>query len=225
MQREEQIFLAKLYEQMEMYEEFFETMHQVAQQGLFTIEERNLYSVSIKNAIGSRRAAWRILSSLQYKNLEKNLTEETEMKKRLIAQFLEKVEAEVKRICSVAIEDAERLFATSTDTENQVFYKKFKGDYLRYLAEITVDETKPNITESCLSTYNEAVSIAEKLAPTNPIRLGLALNLSVFYYEIYNCPETAMAVAKRAFDAALPLIDTLSEDEYKEATLIMQLLR
>jgi hypothetical protein len=55
--------------------------------------------------------------------------------------------------------------------------------------------------------------------------LGLALNYSVFYYEILNDPEQACSLAKHAFDDAIAELDTLSEECYKDSTLIMQLLR
>lgn len=64
-----------------------------------------------------------------------------------------------------------------------------------------------------------------ELAPTHPIRLGLALNFSVFYYEILNSAERACRLAKAAFDDAIAELDTLSEESYKDSTLIMQLLR
>lgn len=67
--------------------------------------------------------------------------------------------------------------------------------------------------------------MATDLQPTNPIRLGLALNFSVFYYEILNSPERACRLAKGAFDDAIAELDTLEEDSYKDSTLIMQLLR
>ena len=74
--------------------------------------------------------------------------------------------------------------------------------------------------------YKEANTIAnQKLNPTHPIRLGLALNFSVFYYEILSSPERACRLAKAAFDEAIAELDTLSEDSYKDSTLIMQLLR
>ncbi|CAL5358339.1 unnamed protein product [Camellia sinensis] len=64
-----------------------------------------------------------------------------------------------------------------------------------------------------------------ELAPTHPIRLGLALNFSIFYYEILNSPDRACSLAKQAFDEAIAKLDTLGEDSYKDMTLIMQLLR
>ena len=63
------------------------------------------------------------------------------------------------------------------------------------------------------------------MKPTNPIRLGLALNYSVFYYEIKNVPDKACELAKSAFDEAIAELDSLPEDSYKDSTLIMQLLR
>ena len=67
--------------------------------------------------------------------------------------------------------------------------------------------------------------VSENLKSTHPIRLGLALNYSVFYYEIINNPEIAVKFAKKAFDAAIQDLDTLEEDEYRDSATIMQLLR
>ena len=98
-----------------------------------------------------------------------------------------------------------------------------KGDYYRYQAEIAgVKE----IQDKALAAYKKAEETAkEGLPSTHPIRLGLALNFSVFYYEICNEQSKACALAKEAFDAAIAELDTTSEDSYKDSTLIMQLLR
>ncbi|MFS7992869.1 putative 14-3-3 protein [Helianthus anomalus] len=70
-----------------------------------------------------------------------------------------------------------------------------------------------------------AAAANTELPSTHPIRLGLALNFSVFYYEIMNSPERACHLAKQAFDEAIADLDSLSEESYKDSTLIMQLLR
>lgn len=66
---------------------------------------------------------------------------------------------------------------------------------------------------------------SDALSSTNPIRLGLYLNFSVFNYEILNNTDVACEIARTAFSSAIAELDTLSEDYYKDSTLIMQLLR
>lgn len=105
--------------------------------------------------------------------------------------------------------------------ECQVFYQKMKGDYYRYLAEINDKEA----VEFSLNAYEEANRIGKKMDPTHPIRLGLALNYSVFCFEIINQPVKACELAKNAFYDAISKLDSLPEDSYKDSTLIMQLLR
>lgn len=101
-----------------------------------------------------------------------------------------------------------------------------KGDYHRYLAEFAVADKRKGSADKSLEAYKNATEVASTdLAPTHPIRLGLALNFSVFYYEILNSPDQACHLAKQAFDDAIAELDTLSEESYKDSTLIMQLLR
>nr|CAX70974.1 conserved hypothetical protein [Schistosoma japonicum] len=100
-----------------------------------------------------------------------------------------------------------------------------RGDYHRYRAEFAVNDKRKEAAESSLLAHKEAMKYAENLTVTHPIRLGLGLNFSVFYYEILNNPAKACDVAKTAFDLAIAELDTLSEESYKDSTLIMQLLR
>lgn len=94
------------------------------------------------------------------------------------------------------------------------------------MAEFAPANERKDSAENSLVAYKAATDIATtELPPTHPIRLGLALNFSVFYYEILNSPERACRLAKTAFDDAIAELDTLSEDSYKDSTLIMQLLR
>ena len=101
-----------------------------------------------------------------------------------------------------------------------------KGDYHRYVAEYAVGADREKAATDAHESYKSATEVATvDLATTHPIRLGLALNFSVFYYEILNSPDRACHLAKRAFDDAIAELDTLSEESYKDSTLIMQLLR
>merc|ERR1711879_1012204 len=100
------------------------------------------------------------------------------------------------------------------------------GDYYRYIAEFTEGDKKSKASESARAAYAEAQAVAEKgLAVTHPIRLGLALNFSVFQYEVLQSPEEACKMARTAFEDAIAELDNVAEDSYKDSTLIMQLLR
>jgi 14-3-3 protein epsilon len=100
------------------------------------------------------------------------------------------------------------------------------GDYYRYLAEFTVSDKRKDSADKALEAYSAASNVAvAELPPTSPLRLGLALNFSVFYYEILNSPDRACHLAKQAFNDGIAGLDTVSEESYKDSTLIMQLLR
>ncbi|PKI62906.1 hypothetical protein CRG98_016743 [Punica granatum] len=120
----------------------------------------------------------------------------------------------------------QHLIPSASTGESKVFFYKMKGDYYRYLAEFKSGDAKKEAADHSMKAYESATSIAEAdLPPTHPIRLGLALNFSVFYYEIMNSAERACHLAKQAFDEAISELDTLNEESYKDSTLIMQLLR
>jgi len=222
--REENVYMAKLAEQAERYDEMVEAMKRVAKLNVeLTVEERNLLSVAYKNVIGARRASWRIVSSIEQK--EENKGNESHVAR--IKEYRTKIENELVTICNdiLAVLD-NHLIPTASTGESKVFYQKMKGDYHRYLAEFATGQARKEAAENSLIAYKAASDIATtELPPTHPIRLGLALNFSVFYYEILNAPDRACALAKQAFDDAIAELDTLSEDSYKDSTLIMQLLR
>jgi len=223
-EREEKVFLAKLAEQAERYDEMVEQMKKVASMNVeLTVEERNLLSVAYKNVIGARRASWRIISSIENKEENKGNTKQVTKTK----EYRVRVEQELANICNDILNVLDQhLIPTATTGESKVFYYKMKGDYHRYLAEFSTGNSRKDAAEKSLLAYKTANDIAiTELPPTHPIRLGLALNFSVFYYEILNSADRACQLAKQAFDDAIAELDTLSEDSYKDSTLIMQLLR
>ena len=84
---------------------------------------------------------------------------------------------------------------------------------------------RKKVIQEAQDSYKNASTEAEELKSTHPIRLGLALNYSVFYYEILSSPDIACKLAKQAFDNAIADLDGLEEDEYRDAATIMQLLK
>ena len=227
--KEEQVYRAKLAEQAERYDDMVEAMKSVVELGEDDLsnEQRNLLSVAYKNVVGARRSAWRIVSSLQSKEMQKKSESENKEMVRIAEEYREKIEKELKEKCNEVLSLIETLISRSpSDTEPKVFYLKMKGDYFRYLVEIIDNTAEREIrAKDSRDAYEKAQTAAKELPSTHPIRLGLALNYSVFYYEIQNAPDKACELAKKAFDDAISELDTVGEDTYKDSTLIMQLLR
>ncbi|XP_062154931.1 14-3-3-like protein G-BOX factor 14 kappa isoform X2 [Alnus glutinosa] len=225
--REQYVYMAKLAEQAERYEEMVEYMEKLVTGSTpaaeLNVEERNLLSVAYKNVIGSLRAAWRIVSSIEQKEEGRKNEEHV----ALVKDYRSRVESELSDVCAGILKLLDsHLVPSALSGESKVFYLKMKGDYHRYLAEFKVGDERKAAAEDTMLAYKAAQDIAlADLAPTHPIRLGLALNFSVFYYEILNSSEKACSMAKQAFEEAIAELDTLGEDSYKDSTLIMQLLR
>ena len=223
-ERENCVYMAKLSEQAERYDEMVEYMKKVAQMNVeLSVEERNLLSVAYKNIVGARRSSWRVVSSIEQKEESRG----NEAKVQKIKEYTARVEAELDKICGDILDLIDtNLIPNASSSESKVFYYKMKGDYYRYIGEYTTGDKRKEVGDNSLKAYQAASEIAEKeLAPTHPIRLGLALNFSVFYYEILNDSDSACKLAKKAFDDAIADLDSLPEDSYKDSTLIMQLLR
>ncbi|KAL7094478.1 hypothetical protein ACP275_11G105800 [Erythranthe tilingii] len=240
--REQYLYMAKLAEQAERYEEMVDFMDSLvvgAAGAELSIEERNLLSVAYKNVIGSLRAAWRIVSSIEQKEEGRKNDDHV----ALVKDYRSKVETELTQLCARILKlIGDYLIPSAVSGESKVFYLKMKGDYHRYLAEFKVTGERKEAAEETMLAYKAAQTLVKsnkahsyvrlnkdialvELAPTHPIRLGLALNFSVYYYEILNASEKACSMAKQAFEEAIAELDTLGEESYKDSTLIMQLLR
>jgi len=223
MKREDNIYYAKLSEQAERYQDMVRYLKDIANgEGELTNEERNLLSVAYKNYIGAKRTAWRAITAIEQKEEGKGSKYYDLTKK-----YKDKVEKEVDKICTEVFDLLDKLLIPKATTpESKVFYYKMKGDYSRYLAECLSGDKNKEASEKANEAYRQATEISESnLAPTNPIRLGLALNYSVFFYEIMNQPEQACKLAKAAFDGAISDLEQLEDEVYKDSATIMQLLR
>ena len=113
--------------------------------------------------------------------------------------------------------------AKKCDGESKAFFVKMVGDYYRYIAENAKGAQLEQVKQAALKAYNEANQIA--LPPCNPIKLGLALNFSVFHYEVMKNHKAACELADRALQEALDKIDELEEDDFRDAKSIIELLK
>lgn len=221
--KDENVFMARLSEQAERYDDMVRHMKRVATLGSeLSGDERNLLSVAYKNAVGARRQAWRAVNTLEGREAVKG-----PQFSELITNYRTKVEKELNERCADIIQVLHtELIPRASTPESRVFYNKLKGDYYRYLAEFNAGEEHSRCASSAHDSYQLASDIAlNELPPTNSHRLGLALNFSVFYYEVFSAPEKACMLAKAAFNDAMAAMDSMTQEEYGDSTTLMQLLR
>ena len=82
------------------------------------------------------------------------------------------------------------------DEESKAFFVKMVGDYYRYISENAKEAKLEEVKNAALKAYNDANGIS--LPPCNPIKLGLALNFSVFHYEVMKDHKSACELADKA---------------------------
>merc|ERR1719310_1732471 len=110
-----------------------------------SVEERNLLSVAYKNAVGSRRAAWRIITSVEQKEKSKGNEEQS----RYANEYCKKVETELQKICDTILGLLDsNLIPKANSGESKVFYQKMKADYYRYIAEFSNGDAKSRAAEN-----------------------------------------------------------------------------
>lgn len=86
-----------------------------------TVEERNLLSVAYKNVVGTRRASWRIISSIEQKEEAKG----SEKHIGTIKEYRQKIETELERVCQDVLDVLdESLIPNAVSGESKVFYHK-----------------------------------------------------------------------------------------------------
>ena len=217
--REECVFLSRLNEKAEKYPEMFKYINKYVElDPKLSKEERNILCSGYKYIISDKRNSLRILN-----NIEKRNTYQL----AYIKEIRENIEKELYQI----LLDIEKmldkyLIPNAIDIENKVFYLKLKADFMRYKCEISYGKELDDIISKTEKIYKEANDIANKeLMISNSTRLGLALNYSVFFYDIKKMKEEAINIAKNAFDDAMKILDNLEISKAKDTLLIIQMLK
>lgn len=224
---EKQVYLAMLAEQCSRFEDMTEFLEQmvVNKKEDLSSDERNLLSIAYKNTISLRRQAVRTLLAYELKEKKK----EESVYLPYIIEYKKRIEVELTNLCEKIIKNIDDyLIPRATEAEAKVFYHKMKADYYRYIAENVEGENKQKYAQSSLASYEAATAAAGSLSISNPIRLGLALNFSVFYYEVLGSQDTACTIAKEILELAkkeLGNLDDDDNDEHKDALSIINLLQ
>ena len=223
---EKQVYLAMLAEQCSRYEDmmsFLEDMVKTKTEDLSS-DERNLLSIAYKNTISLDRQAIRTLLAYESKEAKKAESPYLEY----IREYKTKVQKELEDLCNKINQTIDSsLLPKATTDEAKVFYHKMKGDYDRYIAENVDGDIKKKYSDLGLAAYNAALEAAKSIDYKNPIKLGLALNLSVLYYEVVGNKAQACKLAQETLDKSREALTGADEeeDEVKDAMSIVNLLQ
>ena len=218
-QVEELIFLARVAEQAERFEDMVDFLEKVLKEkgGSVSSDERNLLSVAFKNLISSKRAACRTITAIEQNPKYAKFSDD-------LARYKLDIESKLTADCQRIVDMIkEKVLNKGCDGESKAFFIKMVGDYYRYISENAKGQELEKVKQSALKAYNEANVIA--LPPCNPIKLGLALNFSVFHYEVMKNHKAACELADKALQEALDKIDELEEDDFRDAKSIIELLK
>jgi 14-3-3 protein epsilon len=219
---EEKIFMARVAEQAERFDDMVDFLREVinAKDSDFTTEERNLLSVGFKNLIGSKRTAIRTIAAIEQNPKYSKYND-------ALSGYKQKIEDELFNQCQTIVALVrDRCMKVAADSESKAFFLKMVGDYYRYVAESASGSQLEEVKNGALEYYNKATEAATKdLNACNPIRLGLALNFSVFYFEVMNDHKKACELGETALQNALEKIDDCDEETFRDAKSIIELLK
>ena len=213
------LFLARVAEQAERFNDMVDYLSAVLDKegGAVNADARNLISVAFKNLISGARAACRTIAAIEQNPKYSKFGD-------ALGAYKAKIEGELIADCEKVIAIInDKVLAKSCEDEAKAFFVKMVGDYYRYMAENAKDAKLEDTKAKALAAYNEANGIT--LPACNPIKLGLALNFSVFHYEAMKDPKAAIELADKALQEALDKIDELEEDDFRDAKSIIELLK
>ena len=216
---EEKIFLARVAEQAERFDDMVDFLEEVlvSKGGEVNPDERNLLSVAFKNLISSKRAACRTISAIEQNPKYSKFN-------GALLEYKGQIEDQLKQDCEKIIAMInDRVLNKECAPEPKAFFIKMVGDYYRYIAENAKGATLEEVKTKANAAYEEANQI--DLNACNPIKLGLALNFSVFNYEVLKDHAKACQLADNALQQALDKIDELEEDDFRDAKSIIELLK
>ena len=169
--------------------------------------------------IGSNRGAIRTIGAIEQNPKYQKFS-------GALGIYKAKIEKELQDQCTMIVTVVNNsCLKLAADDESKAFFYKMVGDYYRYAAESASASSLDEVKNGAIEGYMHAQQNAESLNACNPIRLGLALNSSVFQYEVMNDHKKALDIGEKALTEALEKIDEVDEETFRDAKSIIELLK
>ena len=146
---EENIFLARVAEQAERFEDMVEFLGEVLSEkgGSVTADERNLLSVAFKNLISSKRAACRTISAIEQNPKYSKFN-------GALLEYKQKIETQLMADCQKVIDLINnKVLGGECEPEVKAFFVKMVGDYYRYIAENAKDAQLEDVKNKANQAY------------------------------------------------------------------------
>jgi 14-3-3 protein epsilon len=141
-----------------------------------------------------------------------------------LSELKAKLIKELDDLCNDLIQFIDSKLVPATASA-KVFYEKLKADYYRYGLEFKTNACKA-FTEKTNASYESGMQIARvELTKDDPAYLELALNYSVFLYEIIGQKQEAIDLADKTFKETVAVLDDVEDGQDSDITLILQLLK
>ncbi|OQR68983.1 14-3-3 protein gamma-like [Tropilaelaps mercedesae] len=223
--RKELLDVAKLAEVAERYDDVASIMKNLwtrfKAERSFDAEERDQFIIGFKNAVTTRRTAWKNLNALMESGQWSAVEHQT-----ILRAYMQVIENEIVVLCNDVLRIVDDLLGVADDVISRSIFLKTKADYFRYLAEVKADPERTLCVGVSHDAYKEAYDIARThMAPTDPVALGIFLNYSMFCHEFLLDRSIGVEIAKNAFDEAVAELDAISEERHRDATLILKIIR
>ena len=221
--REKYNYLSKLYEKAQKFEDMINAINKFIELGpKLSKEERNILSAGYKSILSDKRDNWKFLNNMERKEFKKKSKQV-----QYIQEIKKHIESEIKKNVENILNLIDKyLLPNCSDAESKIFYIRLKGDHYRYLCEISKEKELEKNLEMAEKLYKEANTIAVKELPfINIERVGLCLNLSLFYYEIKGDKKEGYKIAKDCFEESMKYLDDFEKLKSKDVLMLIQLLK
>jgi 14-3-3 protein epsilon len=221
-------FLAQLSLRFEKYEDAIIYVDEIIkhEENELSEEDRDLFVSAYRIFINEKRNAWRTVF------INENAEKEQKTKfSPMLNEIRGTYEDIIQKACEKLIYCINEYIINKTHSvEGKSFFLKVKADHYRYLAEISTGQNLRKYIENALQFYNDAYIASAELSPLNNIRLGIALNDSVFHYEVLNSSYKALEIATQSLNDALEELngksyEALEDNKMKESFVTIQMIK